>query len=90
MLPAWDARFEGILRPYLPFLAPDEALSADAELRDLGLDSLGIVELLTSLEHVYEARFRDELLTVQTFATPARLWQALSAARGLQLDHTVD
>ena len=81
MLTPWDPQFDGILRPYLPFLAPDEALAADAELRDLGLDSLGIIELLTSLEHAYAVRFRDDLLTMSTFATPTRLWEALSSAR---------
>ncbi|GAB2824990.1 hypothetical protein GCM10027073_63420 [Streptomyces chlorus] len=74
----WDDRFEELLRAFLPFSAPDDALTEDADLRDLGLDSLGTVELLTALEQAYDVRFVDEALTPETFATPGTLWAALS------------
>lgn len=72
-------KFEDTLREFLPFLGTDEALAADANLRDLGLDSMGTVELLAALENGYDVRFRDEYLTMATFATPAVLWDALSS-----------
>ena len=43
----WDNQFEELLRQYLPFLAADEQLSADTPLREFGLDSLAMVELLS-------------------------------------------
>ena len=49
----WDQRFEEILRAHLPFIEPDEELTPDAELRDLGLDSLAMVDLLAALEKGY-------------------------------------
>ncbi|MEV0346271.1 phosphopantetheine-binding protein [Nonomuraea sp. NPDC050680] len=74
----WDARFEELLRPLLPFLPPDDKLPENADLPGLGLDSLGIVELLAALEETYGVRFRDEALTKETFATPGTLWKVLS------------
>jgi acyl carrier protein len=75
----WDQQFEDLLRQFLPFLGADEVLEADSTLRDLGLDSLGTVELLGSLEDRYDVRFLDEALNAETFATPASLWDILSS-----------
>jgi acyl carrier protein len=74
----WDSKFENALREFLPFLDSDETLTADVSLRDLGLDSMGMVELLAALEDGYDVRFRDEYLTMETFATPAVLWGTLT------------
>ncbi|OEJ36234.1 phosphopantetheine-binding protein [Streptomyces agglomeratus] len=75
---AWDQQFENLLRECLPFLGPDEELTPDTSLRDAGLDSLGTVELLGSLESAYDVRFVDEALSLDTFATPAVLWATLT------------
>ncbi|WP_158839881.1 phosphopantetheine-binding protein [Saccharothrix deserti] len=77
----WDQQFEDMLRTYLPFIAADEPLAEDADLRDLGLDSLGAVELLASLENAYGVRFVDDMLTMDNFATPGVLWGTLDKAR---------
>ncbi|SER47319.1 acyl carrier protein [Streptomyces sp. yr375] len=77
----WDAPFETILRRYLPFFSPDEGLAAETSLTDLGLDSLGKVELLGELESAYDVRFRDEALNAETFENPGSLWTALDAMR---------
>ncbi|WP_344023089.1 acyl carrier protein [Streptomyces luteireticuli] len=74
----WDQRFEEILRGRLPFLTPGEELAADLNLRDHGLDSLGIVELVGALEDAYEVSFRDGALTVSNFETAGILWKTLS------------
>jgi acyl carrier protein len=39
---------------------------------------MGMVELLAALEDGYDVRFRDEYLTMETFATPAVLWGTLT------------
>jgi acyl carrier protein len=74
----WDQNFEDLLRGFLPFLGDDEPLTEDAALRDLGLDSLGIVELLAALESGYDVRFQDDALGKETFETPGVLWKVLS------------
>lgn len=66
------------MRQFLPFLTAAENLTADASLRDLGLDSMGTVELLAALESGYRVRFRDEAMTMANFATPGVLWKTLS------------
>lgn len=75
---ALDGKFESTLRAFLPFLDATEALTPEMSLRDLGLDSMGMVELLAALEDGYGVRFRDEYLTMETFATPAVLWGTLT------------
>jgi acyl carrier protein len=77
----WDTKFEDLLRQFLPFLSVDESLAEDMNLRDLGLDSMGTVELLAALENDYSVRFRDETLTMATFATPGVLWKTLSSLK---------
>jgi nodulation protein F len=77
----WDTQFEEILRRQLPFLPAGNALAPDASLREYGLDSLATVELLAVLESSYRVRFSEELLNLDTFATPTVLWQALSTLR---------
>jgi acyl carrier protein len=74
----WSTTFEEVLRGFLPFLGPDEALETDARLRDLGLDSMGTVELLGALEAGFGVRFVDDALSLETFATPEVLWRTLS------------
>ncbi|MFJ6486750.1 MULTISPECIES: acyl carrier protein [unclassified Streptomyces] len=74
----WDDKFEDMVRGYLPFFGDDEAFTSDIELRDLGLDSLGTVELLAQLENAYDVRFQDDALSLETFRTPGVLWKALS------------
>ncbi|MBV1855116.1 acyl carrier protein [Catellatospora tritici] len=74
----WDEQFEGLLRPHLPYLPAQAPLDGDADLRHLGLDSMSMVELLATMERHYQVRFVDDALTMDTFATPASLWQRLS------------
>ncbi|BCJ41920.1 hypothetical protein GCM10010168_88160 [Actinoplanes ianthinogenes] len=74
----WDANFEEILRRFVPFLDADEQLEPDTSLRDLGLDSMGIIEMMGVLEAEYQVRFLDDMLNMQTFATPGALWESVS------------
>ncbi|MEU1607819.1 acyl carrier protein [Micromonospora matsumotoense] len=78
----WDQRFEAILRQHLPFLDPEEPLLDGTSLRDSGLDSLAMVELLATLESEYDVRFVDEAMSMETFATPQTLWRVLTDMRG--------
>lgn len=75
----WDEEFERILRDRLPFLPPDEALEADLDLTANGLDSMGIVDLMVTLERQYDVRFGGDMLSLETFSTPAVLWKTVTA-----------
>lgn len=86
----WDEKFEVLLRRHLPFLPADEDLFPGLDLREWGLDSLGVVDLLVSLESSYDIRLTDDILSMATFTTPAALWNALAGiqnARVLPVDH---
>ncbi|KWV29688.1 MULTISPECIES: phosphopantetheine-binding protein [Micromonospora] len=78
----WDQRFEAILRQHLPFLDAEEPLLGDTSLRDSGLDSLAMVELLATLESEYNVRFVDEAMSMETFATPQTLWGVMTELLG--------
>jgi acyl carrier protein len=73
----WDEQFETLVRSHLPFLEADEELVGDLNLREFGLDSLGVVDLLVSLEETYGVRLLDEDLKMDTFAAPLVLWATL-------------
>ncbi|MCX5138799.1 MULTISPECIES: acyl carrier protein [unclassified Streptomyces] len=77
----WDEQFDILLRKQLSFLPPDEPITEDMRLRDYGLDSLGMIELLAGLEAAYDVRFRDEALSLEIFETPDVLWDALQRLR---------
>jgi len=73
----WDEQFESILRGHLPFLGAAEPLDPGQDLREAGLDSLGAVDLLVALESAYGVRLAEEAMSMETFATPASLWNCL-------------
>ena len=77
----WDQQFEDLLRQRLPYLPVDQEFTADLDLRDFGLDSLGVVELLSSLESAYSIRLADDALDLANFATPGVLWETVSRQR---------
>ena len=79
----WDKQFENMLRQYLFFLSADQELRPDLDLREFGLDSLGVVDLLVSLECTYGVQMTDDLLSMDTFKTPALLWNTLSGIQDI-------
>jgi acyl carrier protein len=77
----WDSEFEQMLRRHTPFIGPDEPLTEDLPLKDLGLDSMATVELLAALESAYGVRFTNNAMTMERFATPMLLWETLTEVR---------
>jgi len=77
----WNEQFEVLLRTHLPFLPDDQKLRPELDLREFGLDSMGVVDLLVSLESEYCVRLTDDILSMDTFATPGVLWAALDGVR---------
>ncbi|MCP3760518.1 phosphopantetheine-binding protein [Streptomyces sp. TBY4] len=69
--------FQDVLRPHLPY-AESRALAAADELPALGLDSMGVVQLLADLEDTYGLELPDEFLTEQTFETVGSLWSTVA------------
>ncbi|WP_353942631.1 phosphopantetheine-binding protein [Streptomyces sp. HUAS MG91] len=72
-------KFQDMVRPFLPYADADE-LGASDELAALGLDSMGVVQLLAALEEGYDLEFEDDALNQDTFATVGSLWRTVSEA----------
>lgn len=70
-------RYEELLRLHVPGLGGDVHIRRDAELLDLGLDSLRTMRLLVAIEEAFGVSFPDELLVKRTFQTAESLWNAL-------------
>nr|WP_062332924.1 phosphopantetheine-binding protein [Herbidospora sakaeratensis] len=70
--------FQTILRRHLPYAGPGDLAPGD-DLTALGLDSMGVVQLLVDLEDGYDRELPDDILDEETFATVGSLWARLSA-----------
>jgi acyl carrier protein len=68
-----------VLRRHLRDLQEEEPVPLETHLRDLGLDSMGAVNLLLDLEQTFQVVFPDELLTEETFRSAASLSRALAS-----------
>jgi acyl carrier protein len=69
--------FRETLLAHLPY-AVNEDLAATDDLAALGLNSMGLVRLLTDLEETFGLELPDELITEETFATAGSLWATVS------------
>jgi acyl carrier protein len=68
-----------VLRRHLPYLDEGRPIDPDGSLTELGLDSMGTMELLEDLEGHFDIVFPEEALTIATFATPCSVWRAVEA-----------
>ena len=74
---AWDERFESVVRANAPILRADQPLRPADSLYDLGLDSMGTIQLLLELEETFGVTFPDDALKPEIFETPSALWQVV-------------
>lgn len=84
---SWDPHFEELLRSHLRLIDDGDTLRPDSDLRELGLESMSIVQLVFQIEDDYRVTIPGEELNAATFATPGALWQVVTRLRA---DHTVD
>lgn len=76
-----DPDYVAILRPYLRYQPEDGELDENAELRSLGLDSMGSVALMVDLEDHFGTVLPDSRMTGDTFATARSLWTVVEEFR---------
>jgi acyl carrier protein len=77
----WDGHFEAMLREALRFLPPEEDLRPDLNTATAGLDSLAAVELLINIEAAYDIEISEDVLELESFATPGALWKLVCSVR---------
>ncbi|MCP2243429.1 Phosphopantetheine attachment site [Lentzea aerocolonigenes] len=78
-----DARFTGMLKPFLPHLN-DRPITPDISLRQYGLDSMQAIELMFAVEDTFGVELTDELLTDETFGSAGALWEAVQSLTGVR------
>jgi acyl carrier protein len=76
-----DPRFLELLHAHLRYLDADTALTPDADLRALGLDSMEAVNLMLDIEDEFAVVLPDSALTAVTFGSAEALWAAVADAR---------
>jgi acyl carrier protein len=80
MTQSTEATFESALRRNLPQLAGMEQITDETPLRDVGLDSLGMVNLLLDLEETFSVLFDDADLDQSAFETIGSLRRLVDSA----------
>ncbi len=70
-----------LLREHAALSAPADTIADDANLYDLGLESLGAVNLMLALERRFDIEFSDAFLTRDTFASITAIRNAVAALR---------
>jgi acyl carrier protein len=76
-------QFEEVLRRHLRS-AKSDAINYDAELAQLGLDSMTAVAVLLDMEKMFGIKFPDDMLVEGTFRTARRLEEAVQLLRQRQ------
>lgn len=71
------ARVVDLVRRNAKLLEPGEELPADRELMEVGVDSFGLLELITDLEVEFDIAIPDELLTRETFQSASSVTRAV-------------
>lgn len=66
-----------VLSRHLKFAEAPQTIPLDKPLDELGLDSMGAVNLLLDLEDSFEISFPGSLLSEETFRTAANLHKAV-------------
>lgn len=69
--------FQDTLLRHLPYAECSGLVESD-DLAALGLDSMGVIQLLAELEDRYDLELPDELLTEETFGTAGSLWRTVA------------
>jgi acyl carrier protein len=80
MTTLWSDFFVQTLREHVPLLPAAGELSPAADLYDLGLDSMGSVQLLFALEEALDISIPDDMLTADMFRTVGNIWTIVQAA----------
>lgn len=70
-------RVTNLIRSSAKLLEPGEELAPQQELLDIGIDSFGLLELITNIELEFDIAIPDEMLTRETFQSAHSVTEAV-------------
>ena len=76
----WE-RYEAMVRSVLHPVSPDTRLDRDTDLVECGLDSMGMVTLISALEDGFEVELPDDELRLDLFRRMGTPWELLTRLR---------
>jgi acyl carrier protein len=72
----WE-RLQALVRAGLPDTAAEVRLDPESNLIELGLDSLGMLNLIMAIEQEFDVVLPDDALTIDVFRTMGSVWGLL-------------
>lgn len=78
----WPPEYEVIVRSRLIDPPSLGEMDPDLNLPGAGLDSLETISLIVELEETFAITLPDSMLSMETFSSPARLWNSIQSCRG--------
>jgi acyl carrier protein len=69
----------GVLRQHVELPENNPAFPMDADLEELGIDSVRFIDLLLGIEATFGISFPDSLLTEEAFRTPSAIRDAIQS-----------
>lgn len=78
----WSDEFDHIIRFHCGLSDPTVTVDPRAPFNLLGVDSVGLLNIIVESEYLFDIEFPDELLEADCLATPGALWQTLQTVVG--------
>lgn len=85
-------RYRRILATSLPGVSVDD-LEPESRLADLGLESVGLVQLVVQIEEAFDVNLADDVMTEDTFECVESLWEVIEQLlddRAVVAHHSTD
>ncbi|MEE6146315.1 phosphopantetheine-binding protein [Bacillus cereus] len=76
-----DEKLLEVIKKHLNEIGANDITDFDKDLKDMGLDSLGSINLLLDIEEAYDIVIPDEYLTDETFSTANTLWELIKKVK---------
>jgi acyl carrier protein len=76
-----DEKLLTIIKGHLNGVDTNDMTDFNKDLKDMGLDSLGSINLLLDIEETYDIVIPDEYLTDESFATISSLWELIEKVK---------
>lgn len=78
-----DKELINLVKSHLNRIEEEGSIDVNMDLYEMGLDSLGTINLLLDIEEHYEVMIPDEYLTDDALSTISSLWSLIEKAKNV-------